>query len=101
MRIKKGDTVKILKGKDRGKTGKVIKVDERNERLTVEGINLYKKHVRPKRQGEKGEIIEVSRPFAASKAMIICPSCGKSTRVGYRRSEGEKSRYCKKCNAFM
>ena len=90
-----------MKGKNRGKIGKVIKIDENKERITVEGANLYKKHVRPKKQGEKGEIIEVSRPLPASNVIIFCSSCGKGTRVGSRLDGEKKSRYCKKCNAQL
>lgn len=99
MNIKKGDNIKIIAGKDRGKTGKVIKVFRERNRISVEGINLYKKHSRAKRQGEKGEIIEILRPFHISNAQIICPNCGKATRVGYRLEGKEKTRYCKKCNS--
>ncbi len=90
-----------MKGKDRGKTGKVIKVDKRANRLTVEGVNLFKKHVRPKRQGEKGEVVSVARPLSASNAMLLCPSCSKPTRVGMRTDGGKKTRYCKKCKSAI
>jgi len=101
MKIKKGDNVKILKGKDRGKTGKVIKVDKKANRLTVEGVNLFKKHVRPKRQGEKGEIVSVARPLSASNVMLICPSCNRATRIGFRSENEKKTRYCKKCQSAI
>ncbi len=101
MKLKKGDNIKVLSGKDRGKTGKILRVDPTAGRILVEGINLYKKNRRPRRQGEKGEIIIVSRPFSASKAMLICSSCGKSARTG-SRFEGEKRvRYCKKCGSAI
>jgi len=99
MKIKKGDTVKILTGKDRGKTGKVIKVDPKSEKLIVEGLNLYKKHMRPKKQGEKGEIIKISRPMNVSNTMIVCPNCKQATRVGFRLEKDNKFRYCKKCQS--
>lgn len=101
MKIKKGDNVKIMTGKDRGKTGKVIKVDEKSGRLAVEGVNLYKKHVRPKRQGEKGEVVSVARPLAASNVMLVCSSCSRATRVGFRVDDGNKTRYCKKCKVAI
>ena len=87
MKIKKGDTVKILAGKDRGKTGKIIKIDLNEETVTVEGFNLYKKHVRPRREGEKGQVI------------LVCPTCHKSVRAGYRFENEKKFRYCRKCNS--
>lgn len=101
MNIKKGNNVQIMVGKDRGKRGKVLKVDVKNGRILVQGLNMYKKHQRPKKQGEKGEIISISRYLDASNAMIVCGSCEKPARTGYR-TEGEvKSRYCKKCQAIL
>lgn len=101
MRIKKGDTVKILTGKDRGKTGKVIKVYPKNEKVTVEGLNIYKKHVRPKRQGEKGEIVQVVRPIHISNVALFCGNCGKAVRAGFRLEEKQKVRYCKNCKGII
>jgi large subunit ribosomal protein L24 len=99
MKIKKGDTVKIITGKDRGKTGKILKVDLKSQKLIVEGANIYKKHVRPKRQGEKGEVAQVSRPIAVSNLMLICPNCKQPPRVSFRFEENNKFRYCKKCQS--
>lgn len=99
MHIKKGETIKILSGKDRGKTGKIINVDQKAGKISVEGLNLFKKHVRPKRQGEKGETVQLSRPMNISNVMLICPSCHKATRVGFRINDKVKNRYCKKCQA--
>lgn len=98
MKIKKGDTVKILSGKDRGKTAKVFRVYPKEGRILVEGVNLKKKHVRPKRQDKKGEVVLIPAAFPVSKAMLACPSCKKSARVGYKKnSSGKKNRVCKKC----
>ncbi len=99
MKLRKGDTVKIIKGKDRGKTGKVSTVFPAKDKLSVEGLNLFKKHVRPKKQGEKGETVMVSRPMSASNVMIICSSCGKAVRIGFTIEEKSKFRQCKKCKA--
>ena len=102
MNIHKGDTVQIRVGKDRGKTGKVFKIDAKNEAAFVEGLNLYKKHSRPKRQGQKGEIIAVPRTLAISKIMLYCSNCKKGTRVGYRlEKNGQKTRYCKHCEISL
>ena len=101
MNIKKGDNVKILSGKDRGKTGKVLSVDVKGGKVTVEGVNMYKKHVRPKREGEKGQVVELSRPLGISKVQVVCPHCHKSVRVGARKEGARKVRYCKKCNASL
>lgn len=91
--------MKILTGKDRGKTGRVIRVDGANDRISVEGVNVYKKHVRPKKQGEKGEVVLVTRPFNVSNALPVCSSCGKNARVAFRFEDKRKVRYCKKCGA--
>jgi len=97
MRIKKGDTVLIISGKDREKTGKVIEVFPKDQRIMVEGINIVKKHVKPKRSGEKGQRVEVPRPFNASNVKLICPKCKASTRIGSKIIEKRKYRTCKKC----
>jgi len=102
VKIKKGDTVKILSGKDRLKRAKVIRVFPAEGRILVEGVNLKKKHRRARRQDRKGEIILMPAPIAASAAEVICPSCGRPTRVGYRSDEaGKKVRWCKKCKAAL
>ena len=97
MKIKKGDIVKIMAGKDKGKTGKVAKVIPAEEKIIVEGMNIKKKNIRPKKQGQKGHIASISAPFYASNAMIICSSCGKTTRTGYKLEGEKKTRVCKKC----
>lgn len=97
MKIKKGDQVKIISGKDKGKSGKVIKTMPGNHLAVVEGLNLVKKHIRPRRAGEKGQTVEVPRPFHISKIMIICPQCGKPVRVGHAVGDNKKYRICKKC----
>ena len=101
MKIKKGDMVKIMTGKDRGKTGKVSKVIPSEEKIIVEGMNIKKKNMKPRKQGQKGHIAQISAPFYASNAMIICSSCGKETRVGYKIDGDKKTRVCKKCNASI
>ncbi|MDP2946242.1 MAG: 50S ribosomal protein L24 [bacterium] len=98
MRIKKGDNIIVISGKDRGKKGKIIKVFPNNEKVIVENINLKKKHQRPKTGGKKGEKIEVSRPIPVSTVALICKNCGKPTRTGRQvPSAGKKIRICKKC----
>jgi large subunit ribosomal protein L24 len=98
MRIKKGDTVQITQGKDRGKTGQVLSVNPSKERVIVENINVFKKHRRPKRQGEKGEVIEVAKPINASNVLPVCKNCNQGVRVGFRGEGRKKVRECKKCN---
>ncbi len=99
MKIKKGDTVKILSGKDRGKTGKITHVFSDRNRVVVEGVNVHKKHTRPKKQGQKGQIIQMPMPVNASNVMLICTSCGKATRIGVKIIDKKKFRVCKKCKA--
>lgn len=102
MKIKKGDTVKILQGKDKGRTGKVVKVLVKENSVVVENINLYKKHLKPRGEGNKGGIISLPRPLDAGKVAIICPTCQKPTRVGYEWGKlKEKQRVCKKCQALL
>ena len=97
MNIKKGDKVLITKGKDSGKSGKVASVNPKENRIVVEGLNIMKRAVKPKKMGETGQIVSVAAPLNASNAMIICPLCGKSTRVGSVMEGDKKKRVCKKC----
>jgi len=97
MKIKRGDIVKVIKGKDRGKTGKVLKVFPKKNKVLVEGVNIFKKHIKPRRQGEKGEIVEVTRPMSIANVMLVCSQCNKAIRVGFRFKDKEKVRYCRKC----
>ncbi len=99
MKIRKNDTIKIITGKDRGKTGKITKVFENTGKVLVDGLNLFKKHIRPKKEGEKGQTVEISRPLASSNVMLICPNCGKPTRIGFIKEEKNKFRICRKCNS--
>ncbi len=98
MKLKKGDTVLIMSGKDRGKKGKIFQVFPKENRILVEGINLKKKHQKPRKSGEKGQIVSIPGPVAASAAKLICSKCGKPTRVGYHILKENKTRICKKCN---
>ncbi len=97
MKIKKGDTVLIVSGKDRGRTSKVLRVFPKTKNILAEGINIRKKHIRPKKAGEKGQIIEVPGTLDVSNVKLICPKCKKATRPGYKAEKGKKYRICKKC----
>jgi len=97
MKIHKNDQVLIISGKDRGKKGKVLAVFPKEAAVVVEGSNIRKKHVKPKRSGEKGQVVETPAPIAVSNVKLICPKCGKLTRVGYKLVEDKKYRICKKC----
>src|SRR3989339_1037281 len=108
MKIKKNDKVKLIAGKDKGKTGKVIQVIISDQKVVVEGLNLMIKHQRPKKQGEKGQRIQFPSPIDISSVALVCPKCNKITRVGFQISKSTKTesdqkiktiknRICKKC----
>ncbi len=101
MRIRKGDTVAIISGNDAGKHGRVISVLPQEERIIVEGVNVRKKHVRARRQGQKGEIVSVPLPIPASRALRYCGSCKRGVRVGQTIDNGKKTTVCKKCGGSM
>ncbi|OGE76247.1 MAG: 50S ribosomal protein L24 [Candidatus Doudnabacteria bacterium RIFCSPHIGHO2_02_FULL_48_21] len=96
--IRKGDTVKILSGKDRSKTGKVLSVDAASGKAIIDGRNIMVRHERPKKAGQKGQKIQYPSPIFASNLALVCPSCGKAARVGFKQDDkGQKIRICKKC----
>ena len=97
IKIKKGDEVIMLAGKDRGKKGKILRVLRKNSKVEVAGLNMIKKNRRPTKQGEKGEIVSLPRPVDISNVALYCSSCGKGVRVGYRLSGDKKLRICRKC----
>jgi large subunit ribosomal protein L24 len=99
MNIKKDDKVIVLSGKDKGKEGKVLSADPKAAKVVVEGVNVATKHQKPRKQGQDGGIIKVETPIYACKVMLVCPKCGKPTRVAYKLDAGKKSRVCKKCGA--
>jgi len=97
-RIKKGDTVVVIAGKDKGKKGKVLSVFPKKERLIIENINMATKHVRPTRQMQQGGIIHQEAPIHISNVMLLCKKCDKPTRIGMKMlDDGTKVRVCKKC----
>lgn len=97
MKIKKGDKILIISGKEKGKTGKVSSTLPEEGKILVEGVNLIKKHRKPRKSGEKGQIVQVAKPIDASNVKLICPKCSKATRVGYKLTADKKYRICKKC----
>jgi large subunit ribosomal protein L24 len=99
MNIKKDDKVVVLSGKDKGKQGKILVSDPKAAKVIVEGVNVATKHQKPRKQGEEGGIIKVETPIYASKVQLVCPKCGKPTRVAHKIKDGKKSRVCKKCGA--
>ena len=99
MNIKRDDKVVVLSGKDKGKQGKILTADPKAAKVIVEGVNVATKHQKPRKQGEEGGIIKVETPIYASKVQLVCPKCGKATRVGHKIVDGKKVRVCKKCGA--
>ena len=98
MKIKKGDTVKVIAGKDKDKTGKVVSVDVKNNRVVVEGVNMVTKAVKANPMaGIQGGLIKMEAPMSASKVMLYCPKCEKPTRIRHEMVDGKKTRVCKKC----
>jgi len=101
-KIRKNDTVRILTGKDKGKTGKVLSVFPGENRALVQGLNLVKKHARKTREDQQGGIVQRESPVSISNLMIVCQKCGKSARVGFSfLSDGTKTRICKKCKELV
>ena len=101
MNIRKDDKVVVISGKDKGKEGKVIVANPKAGKLVVEGVNVATKHRKPRKQGEEGGIIKVETPIYACKVMVVCPKCGKPTRVAHKIEDGKKTRVCKKCGAEL
>lgn len=99
MKIRKGDTVQVLSGNDKGKKGEVLEVLPKTNKLIVKGVNVRKKHVKARRQGEESGIIAVECPVHSAKVAVVCSKCGKAAKIGYAIEKGEKVRVCKKCGA--
>ncbi|WP_028505023.1 50S ribosomal protein L24 [Ruminococcus sp. FC2018] len=99
VHVRSGDTVVVLSGKDKGKQGKVLQVSPKEGKVIVEGLNVVTKHVKPRRQGEQGGIVEAEAAMYASKVQLVCPKCSKPTRIAHKILEdGSKVRVCKSCS---
>ena len=101
LHVKKGDTVLVLSGKDKGKQGKVLQALPKKNKVVVEGMNKVKRHTRPNQNVTQGGIITKEAPFFASKVMRVCPACGKATRTGKKEVNGKQVRACKKCGEVI
>ena len=101
MTVKKGDTVLVITGKDKSKSGKVLEVYPEDNRVLVDNVNIVTKHKKARTQNEKSEIIKKTAPIEASNVMVVCPVCGKATRVAHKEIDGKKARVCKKCSASL
>ena len=106
LHIKKNDTVIVLSGDDKGKKGKVLEVSPKEGKVIVEGLNLVKKHVKPRKMGDQGGIIEAEGAMYACKVQVVCPACGKPTRVAHKRVQDDNGkersvRVCVKCGESL
>ncbi|MEN9327536.1 MAG: hypothetical protein RI947_344 [Candidatus Parcubacteria bacterium] len=101
MKLKKGDKVKVIAGKDKEREGTIEKVYATSNKIVVPQINMYKKHVKKNEQMPQGGVVELPRPLDASKVMLICPKCNKVTRTGYEVKGDKKTRICKKCKSSI
>jgi len=97
MKLKKGDLVKVVLGKDKGKTGKIEKVLTRIEKVLVTGVNQYKRHLKARAQGQSSEIVTITKPLASANVSLVCPHCKLQTRIGFRIEKNDKIRICRKC----
>ena len=102
MHIRKDDTVVVITGKDKGKKGKVLSTHPAAGKVVVEGVNFATKHVKPRKMGDPGGIIEAEGAMYVSKVQVICPACKKPTRVGHKKlADGSKQRICKRCGETL
>jgi len=101
MKLKKGDNVIVLSGNDKGKTGEILEIIPSTQKVIVKGVNIRKKHVKPRKAGEEGGIIPSEYPIHSSKVNVVCPKCGKASKIGYVIEDGKKVRVCKKCGAKL
>ena len=101
MFVRRDDKVVVLSGKDKGKQGKVLTADPKGGKVIVEGVNVASKHLKPRKQGDQGGIVKMETPIYASKVMVVCPKCGKPTRVAHKIEGEKKVRVCKKCGAAL
>ena len=99
MKFKKGDNIKVIKGKDKWKTGKIEKVLPKENKVLVANVNLFKRHMKARSQNQPSEIVTLTKPIAMSSVIFVCPKCKKESRIGYKIEKGVKSRVCKKCES--
>jgi large subunit ribosomal protein L24 len=99
MKFKKGDNVKVVIGKDKGKTGKIDQVFPKLGKVLVNGVNMYKRHLKARSQTQPSEIVTLTKPLPEENVVLVCPKCNKTTRVGYKIEKKVKTRVCKKCNS--
>ncbi len=101
MKIRKGDTVKVISGNDSGKTGEVLRVFTKKSRVVVSGVAVSRRHVKPSSANPDGGLVEFNRPIDVSNVMLMCSKCKQATRIGFETAKGKKLRICKKCGALQ
>lgn len=101
MKIKKGDEIKVVAGKDKGKTGKVEKVLTKEDKVLIPGVNEYKKHLKGNAYGQRSEVITIAKPLPIANVMFVCPKCHETARIGYGVEGDKKVRICKKCKSSV
>lgn len=97
MKLKIGDEVKVVAGKEKGKSGKIEKIFPKENKVLLPGLNQYKRHMKARSQGQKSEIVIISKPLAVANVMLICPRCRKLARIAFSLQKGGKMRVCSKC----
>lgn len=97
MKLKKGDLIKVKRGKDKGKTGKIEKIFPKKRSALITGVNQYKRHLKARSNEQKSEIVTITKSLSLSSVILICPKCGKYVRTGFALKDGKKERICKKC----
>ena len=101
MKLVKNDEVKVVAGKDKGKTGKIEKVFTKEAKVLVNGVNEYKRHMKSRMEGEPSQILTITKPLPVANVQLVCPKCKKITRVGYKMEKDKKVRICRKCKATL
>lgn len=101
MKLKKGDQVMVITGKDKNAKGKIEKVFLKQGRVLIPGINVYKKHVKPQGEGKPGGIVDITKPLPVTNVALICPKCGQRTKISYQLTKIGKQRICRKCQAVI
>jgi large subunit ribosomal protein L24 len=99
MKLKKGDNVKVIRGKDKGKEGKIDQVFPKLGKVLIANVNMYKRHLKARSQTKPSEIVTLTKPLPEENVILVCPKCHKTTRIGYRIEKNVKSRICRKCNS--
>jgi large subunit ribosomal protein L24 len=99
MKLKKGDEIKVVRGKDKGKTGKIERIFSKTDKVLVNNVNQFKRHLKARSQTQPSEIVTLTKPLPVANVALVCPKCHLETRIGFKLEKDKKTRFCKKCNA--